>query len=173
MKYCSIEHQRLDWPNHKPFCKQYKETLKKYRDAKANADSVGAIRPIRPSATPIHDLVLESRDMDIITFAENNPRIDINATNISKMTPFMLACSLGDTKCVFALLQVGADIEKGDYDEGITPLIFASWHGHVGIVRLLLYKGAEINKTNKFGATALSFACTHSRVEIVRLLCKY
>ncbi len=55
------------------------------------------------------------------------------------------------------MLAVKADVNKAD-DLGQTPLIQASYCGHVEIVKLLLTAGAETDKIDTGGNTALTYA---------------
>jgi ankyrin repeat protein len=51
-----------------------------------------------------------------------------------------------------------------------TPLMLASAEGHIGVVRLLLDKGAAINQWSDEGWTALWLASCHRRLPVLRLL---
>jgi ankyrin repeat protein len=51
-----------------------------------------------------------------------------------------------------------------------TPLMVASQGGHMGVVCLLLDKGAAINERDAGGCTALWYACCDGRPSVVRLL---
>jgi ankyrin repeat protein len=67
---------------------------------------------------------------------------------------------------------VGQDpclLNAGDH-RGRTPLYWASWSGHVGVVRWLVDKGAAINERDSSGGTALWIACDYSRAPVVKLL---
>ena len=75
---------------------------------------------------------------------------------------------------VEALIKEGIDVNAKDNDEE-TALMFASYWGHTGIVKLLLKNGADvsINAESKHSkATALSLASEKGRIEIVKLLLK-
>ena len=50
------------------------------------------------------------------------------------------------------------------------PLWIACQNGHVDVARLLLDKGADVNRANKNGWTPLSIACSKGHVDAVRLL---
>ena len=49
-------------------------------------------------------------------------------------------------------------------------LCLASKQGNVEVVKLLIEKGAEVNRTDEFGRTALMLASKEGRVEVMRLL---
>jgi ankyrin repeat protein len=51
---------------------------------------------------------------------------------------------------------------------GMTLLMLASWHSHVGVVRWLLDRGAAINEREDCGCTALWVASSVGRLPVVR-----
>lgn len=53
---------------------------------------------------------------------------------------------------------------------GLTPLHWASWYGHVDIVMRLLKKGAYVNAANGNGWTPLHQASQHGHIEVAKLL---
>jgi hypothetical protein len=53
---------------------------------------------------------------------------------------------------------------------GLTPLMWASMHGHTGIVKALLAAGANANAADSSGETALIFACLFGHLEATRAL---
>jgi ankyrin repeat protein len=53
---------------------------------------------------------------------------------------------------------------------GRTPLLFASAGGHVGVVRLLVDRGAALDERDAHGWTALWYASCDGRNPVVRLL---
>ena len=54
--------------------------------------------------------------------------------------------------------------------KGQTPLHVACFKGHVDAARLLLDKGADIDRVNKRGETPLYAACSKGHVDAARLL---
>ena len=70
-------------------------------------------------------------------------------------------------------MEKGANFETKTSDDGSTALYIASWGGHVGVVRLLLEKGANIDapRSNDIdGSTALLEAALYLQTEAVQLL---
>ncbi len=73
------------------------------------------------------------------------------------------AASTGVPEIVVALLQKGMDVNvRGEHDS-LTPLHFAAQNSHVGVVRLLLDAGAEIDAPSKDGETPLMLCIPRSR----------
>ncbi|MBF0280301.1 MAG: ankyrin repeat domain-containing protein [SAR324 cluster bacterium] len=52
----------------------------------------------------------------------------------------------------------------------VTPLIVTSWSGNVAITKLLIEKGADVNKKNDLGLSPLLAASGKGHFEIVKLL---
>jgi ankyrin repeat protein len=53
-----------------------------------------------------------------------------------------------------------------------TPLVYAVWGDHVGVVKLLLGVGARINLVDDIGGTALSYAVCSGHTDMLKLLFK-
>ena len=67
------------------------------------------------------------------------------------------------------LLNSGAKVNaKGG--SGYTPLIHASWNGHIEAAQLLLGNGASVNEENEYGETPLHFASGNGHVTVAKLL---
>jgi ankyrin repeat protein len=67
-----------------------------------------------------------------------------------------------------ALLNAGANIDSNAH--GSTALVWASHRGNKEIVRMLLYRGANVNASMSDGNTALMWATNSGNEEIVRML---
>lgn len=76
----------------------------------------------------------------------------------------------GDAAACARLIESGVSVDAPFCDSRETPLMGASFNGHAPIVRFLLAKGADANKTNAFGRTALARASYRGWTEIVGLL---
>jgi len=77
------------------------------------------------------------------------------------------ACS-EDFTCIDLFLDMGADIDFNP--AGMTPLMYACQRGSTDVVRDLLERGANPNKTDKNNLTALHRACNRGYLDIVKLL---
>jgi hypothetical protein len=75
----------------------------------------------------------------------------------------------GDAARVRELLRKGANVNART-ENGITPLHWAAFWGHVDFVRLLLEHGAEVNAREENGWTPLHVAALTGHAEVARLL---
>eukprot|EP01112_Ceratiomyxa_fruticulosa_P019279 TRINITY_DN6290_c0_g1_i1.p1 TRINITY_DN6290_c0_g1~~TRINITY_DN6290_c0_g1_i1.p1 ORF type:complete len:234 (+),score=40.26 TRINITY_DN6290_c0_g1_i1:696-1397(+) len=85
--------------------------------------------------------------------------------DISKNVALLNALMSSDYNLVVSLLNEGLDVNsplKGD-----TPLYYASMHGSLEIVRVLLDRGANVNFINSKGYSPLCIAIIQEHVEIV------
>ena len=100
---------------------------------------------------------------------------DINARNKNACTPLHSAVLYGRLEVVRVLLDNGANA-KLEIEEGATALHivspgkYDSEKHRVGIVRLLLERGGDVNARNKNAFTPLHLAVFHGRLEVVRVL---
>eukprot|EP00435_Cladocopium_sp_Y103_P065009 s2528_g26.t2 len=98
-------------------------------------------------------IACEGDHADIVTLLAE-ARADLNATNPreSEMSPLCLACALGHSEVVRALLAAGADKEQAS-SEGAWPLWIACERDHLKIARILLMDGAELDGRTVDGLT--------------------
>ena len=68
------------------------------------------------------------------------------------------------------LLDHGANPNAQHPGDGRTPLMAASVHGHVGIVEMLLEKGANQNLIDAGGKAAFVLAGEAEEMEVVKVL---
>lgn len=68
------------------------------------------------------------------------------------------------------LMRAGVDINAGSGLYHNTPLILASNLGDLDVVKLLLSKGADINRRNVFEQTSLMGAASQNQISVVRYL---
>ena len=80
------------------------------------------------------------------------------------------AAGAGDLGAIKRVVEAGADTNAGDPLLGVTPLSWASLHGHTDAVDLLLNRDADVNVRNPDGATALHLAAFLGRAKTVDLL---
>jgi ankyrin repeat protein len=119
--------------------------------------------------TAIH-IVTRGRDATWLGFLlAKGARSDIQ--NARGETALSLAAQIGWTDGADLLLNHGASVDLGN-DRGETPLIIAVQHRDVPMVRLLLARGANPNKTDHAaGYSALDYARQDSHaVPLLRML---
>lgn len=75
----------------------------------------------------------------------------------------------GNTDRIDKLLEIGVNVNAVD-ENGCTPLMLASYSGHINTVKLLLKRGARVNASNHSNETALSIACRERHMVIARML---
>lgn len=81
------------------------------------------------------------------------------------MSPLYAAARRGDVSAVAAVLDAGADPDGPGDDHGTTALTVAAFQGHVDVVRLLLARGADIDRSQPLAAAA-----RNERTGIISLL---
>jgi len=91
----------------------------------------------------------------------------------SQTYSFCTACIKGDVSRVKKMIKKGVDINDDGMARTMTPLICASGHGHVEIVKLLVENGATINFKDPSDRTALNYAVTMDHYEVVEILLKH
>ena len=77
-----------------------------------------------------------------------------------------IAVKNNDINQTQTLLAKGVDVNAGE----IPPLLEASLTGHIEIVRMLLEKGAQVDREDRQGVTPLYGAAGKGHVEVARLL---
>eukprot|EP00501_MAST-03F_sp_TOSAG23-6_P001586 GSMAST32.ASY1.ANO1.1652.1 assembled CDS len=130
-------------------------------------------QPNKKGATPLYIASQENKAKAYVNFADNDgatplyiashnghvgvirqllkaENINVNLASIDGVTPLYIAS------------QYEADVNKTMKGE-FTPLYVASEYGHVGVVRLLLDKGAGINHADHQGITPLYIASQNGR----------
>ena len=55
---------------------------------------------------------------------------------------------------------------------GDTALHWAAYKGHADLIRLLMYSGVDLQKTDNFGSTPLHLACLSGNLQCVKILCE-
>ena len=90
----------------------------------------------------------------------NQPR-NPNFEDADAMTPLCAASFNGSLKCVFLLIEAGANKDQGTTGNGAraTPLFLAAHEGHLEVVRFLVESGANKDQgRTDTGATPLFVA---------------
>jgi ankyrin repeat protein len=97
---------------------------------------------------------------------------NVNERSRYGFTPLIMASKTQNWEIVEFLVSANANVNEKKDTHQTTALIIASMHGNMGIVQLLLTKGADANTTVfcNTGMTALMEASSKGHLEIVQLL---
>ena len=86
------------------------------------------------------------------------------------LTLLQLAACEGDEVAAHTLLRAGAVVDFVEPHEGYSALMIAARYGHVGVMRLLLGTGGQINRADSLGHTSLHYAATSGQLGAAQLL---
>jgi len=130
-----------------------------------DAEVIKEIQESESVETGVNDEGQELYETGVNEQSEESKANDSGINNIA----LRAAATNGSLEEVERLLGEGADINAGS-DNGMTPLILASWNGHTSVVEILLREGADIAAKTKEGSTALSLARERNHVAVIALL---
>ena len=108
-----------------------------------------------------------AKDNDWVVSGLLSRGFDPKTPNEKGINGILMALSLGNLKVARVLIETkGAPIdERNENDE--TPLMIASIKGYLELAKLLIDKGADVNKP---GWTPLHYAASKGNIEMIRLL---
>ncbi len=86
----------------------------------------------------------------------------------AKVNPFCMAIVKGDLDAVKKMIEHGSDVNEKS--EGMTPLMYAARYNRVGIIKILLKKGANIKAKDGKGYNAMKFAKLSNAKDAIALL---
>ena len=95
---------------------------------------------------------------------------DVNAEKLDGRTALSYAAKGGCLHSAKVLLAAGADPNRPNRDDEMTPLMEAVHWSHAEIVDLLLSYGADVSATRKDKKTALDIAKTEAKSNIISAL---
>ena len=97
---------------------------------------------------------------------------DVNLSKCSTFLPLHGACLGGQLEVVTLLIEKGESVNRGDSNDGGTPLLRACRPGHEfeGIVNVLIENDADMNKCNKYGMSPLCWCCLQGLYNISFIL---
>ena len=129
----------------------------------------------------VYNAAKEGKLQRMEMFLETCPKEEVKFVVQAKTdgaTPLIMACRNGHLSIVEYLLdKCHADVEQagsvrfdGETIDGAPPLWCAAAAGHMHIVRLLVRRGAGVNKTTSTNSTPLRAACFDGHLAIVQYL---
>ncbi len=97
---------------------------------------------------------------------------NLNASSSkTKVTPLTKAATIGDLPSTMLLLSVNHNIIDALDGNGVNALMCAAAHGHLALVQILLFNGANKNVRSSPGKnTALHYAARFNRAAVARIL---
>ncbi len=95
---------------------------------------------------------------------------DMSARDVLRLTPFLLACEMGDVEKAAYLLPLTKQEDRYSSYHRKPALTVAAWKGRAEVVRWLLANGFDVNETDEFGGTALIAAAEMDQAETVNIL---
>ena len=98
---------------------------------------------------------------------------NVNAPDSMGWTPLMRASEWMEPTLVETLLKYGANPNTHSPANDMTPLIQAARQKQIGIMKILLDKGADVNAFSKYDSNALYIATTYGRADMVKLLLEH
>ena len=96
----------------------------------------------------------------------------VHSIYANRQAVFIWAAYEGDITRMKVLYALGVDVNEPAClsRRCITPLVEAGWGGHPEAIQFVLDRGADVNKSGKFGATALMMAAYCGHDDSVELL---
>jgi uncharacterized protein len=95
------------------------------------------------------------------------------AANRFKATPMFLAATNGSAAMISRLLAAGEDPNAVISEEGDTALMMAARAGNVDALKVLLDRGADVNKSNLRGQTPLMWAVAEKNAPAAQFLAEH
>ena len=139
------------------------QTVKKLLQARAdpNIPNAGGTTALFRALAKNHD--------DVADAIVNDPRLDLNARGLNRVTALIAYVSRDREEEVRKLVERGADVKLQDAD-GDAALHVAARNGNIRVVELLVAKGADVNARNKVGGTPLMWTAVYGHEEATRFL---
>lgn len=117
-------------------------------------------------------LAAANKHLEIVMFLLHYENTKVDARDVDKVTPLMIASNKGYINIVRLLLSAGADVNAANVS-GATSLHLAAQLGFTDIVDVLIANGATLNvQGGKNHNTPLMLAALNGNISIVRLLLK-
>lgn len=117
--------------------------------------------------SPLHQAVALGGLAEVRSAAEEG---DLSARDVEGLTPFLLACDIGDVDKAAFLLPLSRQEDLFRTYQRQPALTVAAEKGRDATVRWLLANGFDVNEADEFGGTALIAASERGNAEIVKTL---
>ncbi|MDG7052918.1 MAG: ankyrin repeat domain-containing protein, partial [Wolbachia endosymbiont of Alcedoecus sp.] len=108
--------------------------------------------------------------LDIAAYQKLSDVVEyLKQTQLDLDKKLLIAAEGGDLNKAIDLISKGANVNDTD-TQGHTPLHWASWSGHLDVVKYLISKGANINAKCKAGKTTLDIARDRGHNNVINYL---
>lgn len=107
----------------------------------------------------------------IILNATNRTSTSIHSFEVitsSEVSTFCMAIVKGDIETVGKLLELGTNVNEVSL--GLTPAMYAAKYNKVDILKLLVKKGADLNRRSDSGFTAKRYAQLSNAKEVLKYI---
>ncbi len=107
----------------------------------------------------------------IILNATNRTSTSIHSFEVitsSEVSTFCMAIVKGDIETVEKLLELGTNVNEVSL--GLTPAMYAAKYNKVDILKLLVKKGADLNRRSDSGFTAKRYAQLSNAKEVLKYI---
>lgn len=148
-----------------------KERLKAV-EALIDLDEENVCKPVQDGTNPLHIAAYKGNlaILEILIKKLSSLNVDLNLKIASGATALFLAAQQGHTEVVKCLKMHGAAINQSNYIKE-TPLIAATYNGHIETVKLLLeYPDINVDLAQHENQTPLFIATALRKTSIVRAL---
>ena len=107
--------------------------------------------------------------MDLFEQLMQKEKIDLNCQDKDGFTPLIYASAKGRKEMVQALIERGADLDKGNLN-GDGPLMWSILYNYQTISKMLIENGADVDAQNIRGETPLMAAAYNGDGELLHLM---
>ncbi|KAL0630901.1 hypothetical protein Q9L58_010249 [Maublancomyces gigas] len=120
------------------------------------------------------DRAIEGKYPKVVKMLLEKEEVKVNQRNRDGETELCVVAKMNDKEMALEMTQILLAREQVDADsagdDGRTPLSWAAWKGHEGVVQLLLTRGVGVNKQDKDGRSPLSWAASGGHQRVMQLL---
>ena len=109
-------------------------------------------------------------DVEKVQRILDEDRMLVSVRDAKNLTSLHVAASRGQHEVIQLLLGYGADIEGPTAEDDWTPIVFASYRGHLDAVRVLVENGAGVNAA---AGNPIHFAGQRKHKDICKLLVEH
>ncbi|EWG51636.1 hypothetical protein FVEG_16826 [Fusarium verticillioides 7600] len=125
------------------------------------------------SSLALHESIVSSYKKwpRLAHLSTTNTLWEAKRSETSTSSPLLLASAIGHVESCQRFISAGKDCDDRDHLYGMTALGWAAGYGHLGVVRLLLNAGADVNFVSN-GETPLLLAVRSGRNNVLEQLLK-